>query len=206
MLPKAKPPLPPPAKPPPQRIPEQGIAADQAKKLLPTLKVGDRLPPPKALQSWRPSKEVPKPWPGKVPKKMLREVPVRNGVPRKVPKKVLRVPSPMLPLHRRGTRSTFFGTFLGTPFRTGTSRSTFFGTFPGQGFGTSLDGRQDCNQSTASDKVQSRGRTETPEGRPNELVKKLGPEKEEKGTQNLGCHSSSSAPPKVGPTHLYQVL
>ena len=41
------------------------------------------------LQSWWPSKEVPKPWPGKAPKKVLRKVPVRNGVPRKVPKKVL---------------------------------------------------------------------------------------------------------------------
>ena len=40
----------------------------------------------------------------------------------------------------RGARSTFFGTFLGTPFRTGTFRSTF----PGQGAGTSLDGRRDC--------------------------------------------------------------
>ena len=68
------------------------------------------------LRSWRPSKEVPKPRPGKVPRK----VPVRNGVPRGVPKKVLCVPSPTLPLHRCGARSTSFGTFLGTPFRTGT--------------------------------------------------------------------------------------
>ena len=107
------------------------------------------LPPisrkPQALQSWRPSKEVPKPWPGKVPKKVLRKVPVRNGVPRKVPTKVLRVPRLCRGSLGDGARSTFFGTFLGTPFRTGTFRSTFFGTFPGQGFGTSLDGRQDCN-------------------------------------------------------------
>ena len=32
-------------------------------------------------------------------------------------------------LHRRGARSTFFGTFLGTPFRTGTFRSTFSALF-----------------------------------------------------------------------------
>ena len=44
-----------------------------------------------------------------------------NGVPR--------VPSPMLPLYRRGARSTFFGTFFGTPFRTGTFRSTFSALF-----------------------------------------------------------------------------
>ena len=59
--------------------------------------------------------------------------------------KCLRVPSPILHLHRRGAQSTFVGTFLGTPFRTGTFRSTFIGTFPGRGFGTSLDGRQDRN-------------------------------------------------------------
>ena len=59
--------------------------------------------------------------------------------------KVLGVPSPILLLHRRGARSTFFGTFLGTSFRTGTFRSTLFGTFPGRGLGTSLDGRQDRN-------------------------------------------------------------
>ena len=36
-----------------------------------------------ALRSWRPSKEVPKPQ----PTKMFRKVPARNGVPRNVPKK-----------------------------------------------------------------------------------------------------------------------
>ena len=81
------------------------------------------------LQSWRPSKEVPKPWPGKVPKKVLRKVPVRNWVPRKVPKKVLGVPRLCRGSIGDGTRSTFSGTFLGTPFRTGTFRSTFSALF-----------------------------------------------------------------------------
>ena len=76
--------------------------------------------------------------------KVLRKVPVRNGVPRKVPKKVLQAPRLCRGSIGVGTRSTFFGTFLGTPLRTGTFRSTFSGTFPGRGFGTSLDGRQDC--------------------------------------------------------------
>ena len=86
-----------------------------------------------------------------MPEKVLRKVLVQNGVPRKVPKKVLRVPSPMLPLYRRGARA-FFGTFLGTPFWTSTFLSAFSGTFPGRGFGTSLDGCQDCNLRLSSDR------------------------------------------------------
>ena len=54
---------------------------------------------------------------------------VRNGVPRKVPKKVLRVPRLRRGSIGDGTRSTFFGTFLGTPFRTGTFQSTFSALF-----------------------------------------------------------------------------
>ena len=86
---------------------------------------------------------MPKPRPGKVPKKCFRKCRSETGCRGKCRKKCSGLPSPILPLHRRGARSTFFGTFLGTPFRTGTFRSTFFGTFPGRGFGTSLDGRQD---------------------------------------------------------------
>ena len=70
------------------------------------------------LQSWRPSKEVPKPRTGKVL--------CRGSIGDR-------------------TQSTFLGTFLGTPFRTGTFRSTFFGTFLVRGLCTSSDGRQDCN-------------------------------------------------------------
>ena len=61
--------------------------------------------------------------------KVLREVPVRNGVPRKVPKKVLRAPRLCRGSIGDGARSTFFSTFLGTLFRTGTSRSTFSALF-----------------------------------------------------------------------------
>ena len=56
------------------------------------------------------------PRPGKCRKKVLRKVPARNVVPRKVPKQVLQVPSPVLLLQKCGTRSAFFGTFLGNPF------------------------------------------------------------------------------------------
>ena len=49
------------------------------------------------LQSWRPSKKVPKQSAEKVPRK----VPVLNGLPRKVPKKVLRAPSPLPSMYAR---------------------------------------------------------------------------------------------------------
>ena len=42
---------------------------------------------PIVLQSWRPSKEVLKPRPGKVPKKCFGKCRSKNGVPGKVPKK-----------------------------------------------------------------------------------------------------------------------
>ena len=94
------------------------------------------------LRACRPSKEVPKPRPGKVPKRVLRKVPGENGVPRKVPKKCSGVRSSVETSTGERTPKHFFSTFLGTPFSAGTFRSTLFGTFPGQGFGTSLDGRQ----------------------------------------------------------------
>ena len=97
---------------------------------------------PLSLRACRPSKEVPKPRPGKVPKRVLRKVPAENGVPRKVPKKCFGVRSSVETSTGERTPKHFFGTFLGTPFSAGTFRSTLFGTFPGRGFGTSLDGRQ----------------------------------------------------------------
>ena len=80
------------------------------------------------LQSCWPSKEVPQPRPGNVPKSTS-ESAGPNGVQSKMPKRVLRIPSPMLPLHRHGAQNTCFGTLLGTPFRTSTFRSTFLALF-----------------------------------------------------------------------------
>ena len=53
------------------------------------------------------SKEVPKPRPGKVLKRVLRKVPVPNGVPRKVPKKCFGVRASVENSTCEGTRSTF---------------------------------------------------------------------------------------------------
>ena len=66
----------------------------------------------------------------------------KTGCLRKVPKKCFGVRASVETSAGEETRSTFFGTFLGTPFSAGTFRSTLFGTFPGRGLGTSLDGRQ----------------------------------------------------------------
>ena len=70
--------------------------------------------------------------------KVLRKVPVRNEVPRKVPKKVVWAPRLRRGSIGDGTRSTYFGTFIGTQFWTRHFLKHIFGTFPGRGFGTSL--------------------------------------------------------------------
>ena len=95
------------------------------------------------LRCWRPSEEeVPKPRPGKVPKKVLRKVPARNGVPRKVPRKLLRVPPPVL-LYSGAEPGALFSA---PRFGPALSEALFIGPFPGRGFGTSsLEGRQDRN-------------------------------------------------------------
>ena len=60
------------------------------------------------LRECRPSKEVPKPRPGKVPPKgVLRKVPAPNGVPRNVPKKCVGVRASVETSTGEGTRSTF---------------------------------------------------------------------------------------------------
>ena len=59
------------------------------------------------LRECRPSKEVPKPRPEKVPKGVLRKVTAPNGVLRKVPKNCFGVPSPVLFFTEARTRSTF---------------------------------------------------------------------------------------------------
>ena len=67
------------------------------------------------LRECRPSKEVPKLRPGKVPKRRLRKVVAPNRVLRKVPKKCSGVPSPVLFSTEARTPKHMFGTFLGTP-------------------------------------------------------------------------------------------
>ena len=62
------------------------------------------------LLSWRPSKEVPKPLAGKVQKRVLLKVPAENEVLRRVLKKCF------WSKIDKGTKSTCFGTFLGTAF------------------------------------------------------------------------------------------
>ena len=88
------------------------------------------------LQSWRPATEVPKPRPEESagPKRGAAES----------AEKVLRPSSLCIAYTEARRLKHFFGTFLGTPFGTGTFRSTFSALLSGRSFGTSVAGCQDC--------------------------------------------------------------
>ena len=104
------------------------------------------------LQSWRPSKEVPKPRPGKVLKKCFGKCRSETGCFGKCQKKC------------SGSRLLYYlyigaepGALFSVPSsapRFGPALSeVFFDTFPTRGFGTSLDGRQDCNSNLHSENI-----------------------------------------------------
>ena len=96
---------------------------------------------PQVLGSWRPFKEVLKPRPGKVPRRVLRKVLAQKWGAKESAEKVLRVPL----LCRRNicecTGSTFFGAFLGTAFGTRHFPEHSSRHFLAWGSGTSLNGR-----------------------------------------------------------------
>ena len=83
------------------------------------------------LQSWRPSKEVPKPWPGEVPKKCFGKCRSETGCRGKCRKNCSGSRAYVEVVPRHPVSDQRFPKHL-------------FGTYPGQGFGIFLDGRQDC--------------------------------------------------------------
>ena len=93
------------------------------------------------LRSWRPSKEVPKPRPGKVPKSALEGAGPKRGCRGKCRKSALGSVS-LYYFHRETEPGALFRHFPRHPVSDRHLPEHFFGTFPGRGFGTSLDGRQ----------------------------------------------------------------
>ena len=116
-----------------------------------TTRIANASAPYKGPKFWQPSKEVPKPRPGKVLRKVLRKVPVRNGVSRSV---CVCIGDGTQALFRHFPRHPVSDRHFPKHFP-----KHFFGTFPGQGFGTSLDGRQDRNTRGQNSQKRFQGQT-----------------------------------------------
>ena len=99
------------------------------------------------LRSWRPSKEVPKPRPGKVPKKCSGKCRSETGCRGKCRKSAPGSVS-LYYFHRETEPGALFWHFSRHPVSDRHFPEHFFGTFPRRGFGTSLDGRQDRKSSS----------------------------------------------------------
>ena len=95
---------------------------------------------PRGLRSWPPSKGVPKPWPGKVPKKCFGECQSETGCRGKC--SGLRAYVEVVLETEPGA---LFSAFSPAPRFGQHSPKHFFGTFPGQTFSTPLDGGQERN-------------------------------------------------------------
>ena len=82
------------------------------------------------------------PVPTKVQKKCFGKCRPQTGCRGKCRKKRFSLQASLLLLQRLEGRSTFFGTFLGTPFGAGTFRSTFSALLSGRGFGSKSGGQK----------------------------------------------------------------
>ena len=98
-----------------------------------------------ALQSWRPSTEVPKPRPDKVPKKCFKRGAEQSA------EKCFGLVALLLILERHEARSTFSALSSAQCLGPALSEALFEPLLSGRGFSsTSVDGRQDCRQSSNS--------------------------------------------------------